>query len=353
MNQPTVDVIINNFNYARYLSDAIESALRQTYPRVHVIVVDDGSTDDSASVIESYRSMVEPVLKRNAGQASAFNAGLARSTGDIVIFLDADDVLAFDVVERVVAAFVDDASTVKVHFPMEVVDAAGRPTGVRAPDAHLPLRAGDLRRHALAFPFDVVWMATSGNAFAASAIRRIAPIPEDDFRILADWYLNHLVALLGTIGIVDEVGGYRRMHDANKHALTEGSLDLEYIRRTITCASRVRPHVARVARAEGLVAGDGEILSVSDAANRLISLRLDAVSHPIVGDTVPSLLVAGARATCRRFDVRWPMKILFLLWFVSFSIAPRRLVKPLAEGFVVPERRAGLNRVLALLHKAK
>jgi glycosyltransferase involved in cell wall biosynthesis len=351
MSQPAVDVIINNYNYARYLPDAIDSALQQTYPRVRVIVVDDGSTDDSASVIESYGGAIQPVLKRNGGQASAFNAGLERSSGDIVMFLDADDLLVQDIAERVVAAFGDDPSIVKVHFPMEVIDRDGRPTGIRAPQPHLRLPEGDLRRHELAFPFDLVWMATSGNAFAAEAVRRIAPVPEDDFRILADWYLNHLIALLGEIRALADVGSYRRMHDANIHALTEGSLDLDYLRRTIVCASRVRARLVLLARAEGLAAPRRDILSVSDAANRLISLRLGPMSHPVPRDTVPAVCLTGARATLRRFDVRWPMKTLFLLWFAAFTVAPRRFLTPLAERFLLPERRVALNTLLARLQR--
>src|SRR5215217_1250210 len=92
-HEPFVSVVVNNYNYGRFLGEAIDSALAQTYPRTEVVVVDDGSTDDSCSVIAGYDGRVVPVLKENGGQASAFNAGFAASRGDIVIFLDADDYL--------------------------------------------------------------------------------------------------------------------------------------------------------------------------------------------------------------------------------------------------------------------
>src|SRR5438128_12254393 len=91
---PAVDIVVNNYNYGRFLREAIESALAQAYEHVSVIVVDDGSTDDSREVIATFGDRIVPVLKENGGQASACNAGFAHSKGDIVVFRDADDVLA-------------------------------------------------------------------------------------------------------------------------------------------------------------------------------------------------------------------------------------------------------------------
>ncbi len=83
-------VVIPCRNQARFLSDAIESALRQTWPAVEVIVVDDGSTDDTASVVSRYAA-VRHLTQTNQGTAVARNAGLAASRGEFVLFLDADD----------------------------------------------------------------------------------------------------------------------------------------------------------------------------------------------------------------------------------------------------------------------
>jgi len=85
-----VDIVVDNFNYGRFLGEAIDSALAQTHPHVGVIVVDDGSTDESRNVLARYDDRIDVVLKENGGQASALNAGLARCSGDAVIFLDAD-----------------------------------------------------------------------------------------------------------------------------------------------------------------------------------------------------------------------------------------------------------------------
>src|SRR5437762_9779476 len=108
MSEPRLaSIIIDNYNYGRFLRDAIDSALAQTYPHAEVIVVDDGSTDNSREVIASYGDRIKPILKENGGQGSAFNAGFAASSGDVILFLDADDLLVSTAAERAVAYFND------------------------------------------------------------------------------------------------------------------------------------------------------------------------------------------------------------------------------------------------------
>jgi glycosyltransferase involved in cell wall biosynthesis len=87
---PLVTVIIPCYNHSRFLGNAIESALRQSYSQIEIIVVDDGSTDDSAQVAQKY-SGVKLIKQANGGLPSARNAGLRASAGDYLIFLDADD----------------------------------------------------------------------------------------------------------------------------------------------------------------------------------------------------------------------------------------------------------------------
>ncbi|HVD39155.1 MAG TPA: glycosyltransferase family A protein, partial [Solirubrobacterales bacterium] len=188
-----VDIVITNHNYARFLPEAIESACAQSHPEVNVVVVDDGSDDGSREVLQRFSDRVEVVLKEQGGQASAINAGIERCEGEVLLLLDADDVLRPQAAERVAAAFAAGPRLSKVQFPMAIIDSEGRPTGEVKPGGHLEAPIGDQRAAELAFPFDIAWLPGGGTGFRTEAVRRILPIPEADYpRSGADWYLVHL-----------------------------------------------------------------------------------------------------------------------------------------------------------------
>jgi glycosyltransferase involved in cell wall biosynthesis len=88
---PLVSVIIPNFNYSKYIKQAVDSVLKQSYSNIEVIVVDDGSTDDSMEVLRSYGSRIKLIPSKNFGACTARNLGVLHSTGDLIAFLDADD----------------------------------------------------------------------------------------------------------------------------------------------------------------------------------------------------------------------------------------------------------------------
>ncbi len=350
-SEPLVSIVIDNYNYGQYLREAIDSALNQTFHDVEIIVVDDGSTDQSRDVIRDFGNRVIPIFKDNGGQASALNAGFDRSHGDIVIFLDADDVLLADTAQRVVETFRADKTIAKVQYRMEVMDAQGRRTGNLKPAPHLPLQSGDLRRQHLEFPFDVVRMATSGNAFSVRVLRQIFPIPENVYgRVGADWYMCYIAPLFGSVSFLEDVGAYYRVHGGNKFERATPKLDFPHIHEAIICVSITRPFLEKYADQLHLDRRPGELLSVSDIANRMISLKLNPLQHPISDDTLRHLMWMGVRASLRRFDIAWSMRGMFLGWFVAMTLAPKPLAHWLAEVFSFPERRGGINRLLRNWH---
>jgi glycosyl transferase family 2 len=348
---PAVDVVIDNYNYGRFLAAAITSALEQTHTRVTVIVVDDGSDDDSRGVIESFGDRVVPVLKENGGQASAFNAGLERSGGDVVVFLDADDMLAPDAALRVAELFARQPDLAKVHYRLAVVDEEGTRTGEILPSPHIPLPRGDLRTAMTRFPFDLARPGTSGNAFSARVLREIAPVPTG-WRTAADWYVVYLAALYGPVGAIDDALGFYRVHGGNWHASDSEALDVEHVRATIARTRRARSYLEEAAVRLGLP-WDPRDASMCEVADRAISRKLDPAHHPVEGDTPAGLVRLGARAAARRFDVGVPMRAAFVAWLVALTLTPRPLARTLAELFVLPERRGGLNRWLGRLHRRR
>jgi hypothetical protein len=345
-----VDIVIDNYNYAAFLGAAIESALGQTHEQVKVIVVDDGSSDGSRELLAAYEDRVEVVLKENGGQASAFNAGMERSQGDVVIFLDADDLLDAEAAARATTAFAADPDLVKLQCRMDTIDASGRSTGVIKPPTHLPLPSGDMRRAELAFPFDLTWLAMSANAFRAAPLRRILPIPEQSYRICADWYLVHLTALLGPVDSLEEVGASYRVHGANNYEQQAPRLDLDHVRQTIDLTEVTVGELERLADEEGL-ARPHPVLSLWALSHRLISLRLDPERHPVAGDSRFGIVRLAAAAARRRFDVAAAKKLAFVAWFALTATAPRRAVPQLAALFLYAERPEPFNRLLGHLQR--
>jgi Glycosyl transferase family 2 len=336
---PAVDIVVNNHDYGRYLGAAIDSALAQTYRDVRVIVVDDGSSDDSREVLRDYEGLVEAVLKENGGQASALNAGLARCRGEVVMFLDADDLLHPEAVERAVAALAADPSAVKVHMRMDVIDAAGRPTGAEKPPPRWPMPSGDLRAAELAYPFDLAWLPTSAYAFRRALLAPILPIPEAPYRIGADWHLVHVSTLLGPVAKVEQASCSYRVHGDNNYEPWRARLDLDHVRAMIGYGQQTSADLLTVAAELGLP-HPARILSIGDLSRRMISLRLDPARHPVPGDTRLGLVRDSVGAVRRRGNASAAMRIAFPLWFAAMALAPRPLARRLALRFLFPDRRA-------------
>lgn len=336
MHRPLrVSIILNNYNYGRFLGQAIDSALRQTYHPVEVIVVDDGSTDDSRALMASYGETVTCVLKENGGQASALNAGFERSRGEVVIFLDADDALLPHIVERVVAVFRACPQVVKVQYRLEEMQASGAPTGRVRPPWGRAMPAGDLRAQVLAFPDDIPWQPTSGNAFAAGVLRQIFPVPEQDYRLCADYYLSNLSPLFGDAFSLDEVGGYYRVHGENYHF--SSTYDLEQARQIIHRTLQTHQYIRKFTRTLGLGGFPEEaagVPAVTFLAHRIVSLKLDPQRHPLEEDRLLPLFARGVRASFGRFDRSWFIRCLYASWFAAVLAAPRPGVRWLAGKFL-------------------
>ncbi len=107
MTAPLITVLIDTYNYGRFIEEAIHSVFDQDFPKeqLEIIVVDDGSTDDTAERVKQYGSRVQYFYKPNGGQASAFNLGLQKARGELVALLDADDYWLPSKVRRVVEQF--------------------------------------------------------------------------------------------------------------------------------------------------------------------------------------------------------------------------------------------------------
>lgn len=219
---PLVSIIINNYNYADYLGAAIESALCQSYLNLEVIVVDDGSTDHSRSVIAQFGDRILPILKPNGGQASAFNAGFAASRGDFICFLDSDDLLIRDRVSIELEALLNYPDAGWSYHQLSFIDKTGLPLEQSPPplpeaiypfDFRQEMQQGTLNQIPLPLP------GTDGYLYRRSHLQQILPMPEGEGVSLNDSYLQYAsFALSKGIALTAQLH-QQRIHGNNSFTL--------------------------------------------------------------------------------------------------------------------------------------
>lgn len=204
-------IIINNYNYGSFLAEAIESALAQTHPDKEIIVVDDGSTDNSRDIIKKYD--VIPVLKENGGQASAFNAGFRACTGDLIVFLDSDDRLHPTALSEVVKAYRPHLS--RLQFDLGIIDHQGKSLGQSYSQIFMKgnLPSGD-HRYSVS-KYQLLCIPTSGNVFPRRVLSAVLPLDEPEWRICADTPLLILSAFYGPVQSMMQTLGDYRLHANN------------------------------------------------------------------------------------------------------------------------------------------
>lgn len=320
-DRPLVSILVNNRNYARHVCGATRSALDQTWPRVEVIVVDDGSTDDS---LERLATLDDPrltvVAQPNLGQGGAYNAGWSRCRGEFVIFLDSDDLLDRDVVERCVGAF--DADTAKVQFALRVVDGNGMPTG----GVHPPELDDDGSRDRVLRFGNYASPPGSGNCYAAWYLRRVMPIEDvEDMRIGSDAWCILMAPFHGRIRSLSSPGGcYRVDRPSGVDALRViGNVGASPARNVTRHAAATRVVFGALKR-DGLVDADEPVLPSPPLLRAWLLARLqgepvpaDVMWGPAPGVTTLLRSVAGWRAYGLRKRLVYAVYLLTLRYLPS------------------------------------
>lgn len=125
MTSPRVSVIMPSYNHARYLRAAIDSVLSQDYPALELLVFDGGSRDGTVEILKSYGSRLQFISERDHGQADALNRGFARASGDIMCWLNSDDMFMPGTIPRVVRALKDSPHAEFVYGRGWDVDESG------------------------------------------------------------------------------------------------------------------------------------------------------------------------------------------------------------------------------------
>lgn len=212
--KPLISILIDTYNYGRYVEEAIESVLAQDFhvDEREILVVDDGSTDDTAERVRRFGSAINYFRKPNGGQASAFNFGLRRAKGKYVALLDADDYWLPGKLSRVAEEFEKHPDAGMLYHGLRQLDSnEGKIWDARAAQisGFLPAKTGDLLRY--------TWFPTSFLAFRRSALELLLPIPES-LTIQADAHLSALIVFVAPVVALPEYLAVYRVHGANLFA---------------------------------------------------------------------------------------------------------------------------------------
>lgn len=210
----SISVIIDTYNYGRFIEKAIDSVINQNFPKndFEVIVVDDGSTDGTQEIARKYKDKIKYIYKENGGQASAFNVGFENATGREIVFLDSDDYYQPNKLERIAKEFQASETIDAVYHYLFLVDKDYRIIG-EWPDRKIEIEKHPLKSYLsgktpFAFP-------TPSICVRADCLKKIMPIPEG-FNITADSYIIYSLPFVAReFALINEKLANLMVHDSS------------------------------------------------------------------------------------------------------------------------------------------
>jgi hypothetical protein len=346
-DSPRVSVAIVNYNYAQFLPRSIESALAQDWPNKEVIVVDDCSTDNSREVIRTYGDRITPVLQpQNRGHGAAMNAGFLRTTGEIVIFLDADDYLYPNTMRRIVESRIPGAA--QYQYRLDLVDGEGRVMDT-FPPKEFAWEDGDVT-HALLTRGRYSTTVTSGLAFSRRALDCILPMDEHAFRMGGDGYLVTVAPFYGQVVSIEDVLGAYQQHGGNHSQFGKAIVDC--VRWRIEHDHKRYEALARHAKRQGREASpDPWQHDPFHLEGRMAFLLLSPNGHPNSGDTRRAIAKC-ALAACHTLPMSQKRREFMMLWWRVVGWGPLPLARSAVRWKLQAASRPIVVKRLAKLLRA-
>jgi glycosyltransferase involved in cell wall biosynthesis len=244
---PSLSIVVNNYNYAQFLAEALDNALTQMWEGDELVVVDDGSTDESAQVFERYvdRPGVRIIKQENQGQMKAVRVGIGAARNDIIALLDSDDYFLPGYLRRLRRIYRENQD---IDYVFSCPELGGEPSAAlsetRSMIRRLELKPGAVgsTKWATILFYEYVGIQTSGNSLTNKLAKTIMTLPTalDDTRRLpsllvrllrispteakksgltADGVIVRTASILGARKFYDEKPGFMyRIHGGNKYA---------------------------------------------------------------------------------------------------------------------------------------
>lgn len=271
-----ITVLITTHNYGQFVEQAIESVLSQDFPldQVEILVVDDGSTDDTQERVKKYGSRIEYFHKPNGGQASALNFGIAKARGEIIALLDADDLFLPGKLARVVEAFQQDPALGMVYHRLREWHMQ---TDERRDWEFFPV-SGNLETEPDRFVYYVP-QPTSCISFRRSSMNRLLPVPEG-IRMLADCYLVALIPFVAPVLAVPEFLAVYRIHGENSYSTDRQQVPIETSKSRLRMWQIVIEAMRKWLADNGYTRKQAPVRSLLDRWNILLEREEFAVTPP-------------------------------------------------------------------------
>jgi len=242
--QPLVSVIVTTYNYGEFIKQCLNSVRSQDYPLdlIEIIVVDDGSTDNTSEVLSSFGDRIHAIHQENAGQAAAINRAMEIAKGQIIALLDADDEWYPNKLSMVVSQFADEEVGM-VHHPMNILEngvVVRRQLGQK-------LSSGWIGEAALNSQFNR--NSTSALTFRREVLERMLPVPETLRTGGADFYFAVLAAFSSKLAAIQQPLALYRIHGANRFT---DNLSTQSFREQLMSVEEVHKHAEAMALSLGL-----------------------------------------------------------------------------------------------------
>jgi glycosyltransferase involved in cell wall biosynthesis len=319
-----ISFVIANYNYVHYVGQSIESALASDWPDIEVIVVDDGSTDGSHEVIESFGDRITKIYQKNGRQRVANNTGFAASRGGIIVFLDADDLVAPSFAREVASVW--RPGVTKIQVQMMRIDGEGRPFGSPFPNWQEIPTPEQIRQWTMSTS-EYPTPPGSGNAYSRDFLQRFFPVGEEHDSFTDSTTLPLAPILGDVITVRKPLVSYRRHGSNDSHLLSDDG----HFAREVARAMKRQWSATKVCGELHVQGPPDDILRRSwyVLQLRVASMRLRPETHPLPGDNrlvaltdaVQNIILPGAEPIKKR--------LLIAAWSIVTLIAPQSLARRL------------------------
>jgi glycosyltransferase involved in cell wall biosynthesis len=318
MTEPTprISVIITCYDYGKYVARAVESALAQTYANTEVVAVNDGSRDDSLAVLSRFGDRITLIDQPNQGSIAAYNRGFAESTGDVIVLLDADDLLEPDALESVAAVWTK--SVAKVQWDLKIIDAEGRDLGRKFCNFDASYDSARVRE-SFRRTGTYRWPVSVGNAYARWFAEALFPLSSEHG---PDGALNTVAPVYGEVVTIPRQLGSYRIHGKNLWSNT--GTDLQRL------PERIRQRASEVALMQRHALERGVALPQESALDHEIAF----VNYRLMAKALGLSYDGSRRDTRARLlgqalkvlkNERYParLSLAHAVWFGALALSPR------------------------------